>query len=317
MKILFLTVNKNDATSYYRAAGIANDLERKIHGTIDVYDFEYLRLKWSDLIVYDVVMIQRPQDQDALNLAEYIKTIGVPLWMDFDDDLLNIHWQHNMADVYGAKVETIKKIVGLADLLTVSTEGILSSFGALCPRTIVVPNSISESRLRGTYEQTETILWRGGGSHLSDLYYYATELQKLLNEGHPIKFMGENPFFLQKYSLLLRRDTVQYLHYIKKLRPKLFIVPLIDHQFNRAKSNIAWLEATSAGAVCLATDLPEFNRPGIINFSNPRNFYNVFKKAVKDYYLEAYHAESLAFIRENLTTEKVNELRVMAINEIV
>jgi hypothetical protein len=129
--------------------------------------------------------------------------------------------------------------------------------------------------------------------------------------------MGENPFFLQKYAKIPTRDMVQYLHYIQQLRPKLFIVPLIDHQFNRAKSNISWLEATTAGAVCLATDLPEFVRPGIINFSNPRNFYNVFKKAVKDYDLQALHAESLAFIRDNLTTEKVNELRVMAINEIV
>jgi hypothetical protein len=129
--------------------------------------------------------------------------------------------------------------------------------------------------------------------------------------------MGYQPHKINKYIEVGWLDMYDYIKYIKELRPRILFVPLVDNLFNRAKSNISWLEATTAGAVCLATDLPEFVRPGIINFSNSRNFYNVFKKAVKDYDLQALHAESLAFIRENLTTEKVNELRVMAINEIV
>ena len=54
------------------------------------------------------------------------------------------------------------------------------------------------------------------------------------------------------------REVPRYFQNLRRLKPTYCFVPLYDDVFNRCKSGIAWLEGTYAGAVCLASALPEF-----------------------------------------------------------
>jgi hypothetical protein len=317
MKILMLTFNRADATSWYRAVGIAKDLEKRMGAAIEIIDQERAHLNWSTCYPYDMIMIQRPQTKEILSDAIRIKDMGIPIWLDYDDDVLNIHPQHYYAAYYNLNKQLFENFIRLADVITVSTEAIKRSFEGLNNNIYVVFNGLPEAMLKRRYEQNDTILWRGSISHLPDLFWYANEVQRLINDGAKIKFMGVNPFFLQKYALVQERDLFQYFGWMKTERPRLLFVPLIVHQFNEAKSNIAWMEATMAGSVCVAQDLPEWQRPGVIRFSNPKNFYNVMKKAMKDYDLEKLYNESFDYIAENLTVEKLNEERINALKSVL
>ena len=69
----------------------------------------------------------------------------------------------------------------------------------------------------------------------------------------------DRPFLqLSKHDYIKPMDPILYLRQIQKDRPKAFIVPLKDIQFNHSKSNIAWLEATACGALCYGSQVGEF-----------------------------------------------------------
>ena len=55
------------------------------------------------------------------------------------------------------------------------------------------------------------------------------------------------------------------MHFIS---PKYSVFPLVDTPFNRAKSNIAYLEAIMCGAIIVAPDWQEWRHPGVINYTD-------------------------------------------------
>ena len=94
-------------------------------------------------------------------------------------------------------------------------------------------------------------------------------------------------------------------------RPKRAITPLCDTPFNRAKSNISWIESTVAGAVCVAPDFPEWNRPGIINYGPTRPFKDAVLEALEVANHGFENKKSEEFIRENLMLSTVNQKRIL------
>jgi O-antigen biosynthesis protein len=317
MKVLFLTPNINDASSYYRCSGVAPDLSNKTGAIIDVIQFDNLNGAWSNLIQYDAVMMQRSESREHAEAARYIKKMGLPLWVDYDDDLFNMPPTHISFFHYKTREAYIREIIMLADIVTVTTEALAEVVRPINANVEIIPNAIPARQMKANqWNGGKGVFWRGGLAHMADVFAYSPEIQRLINEGHTFKFMGMIPFFLQKHSLVQSRDIFQYFEYMNEERPPIMFVPLIDDKFNQAKSNIAWLEATACGAVCLATDLPEFRKPGIINFDNPRNFYNVFKKVVK-MDLQEHWAQSERYIAENLILEEVNRRRAQVVGELI
>ena len=312
-----LTFNRADATAWYRSVGISKDLEKQMGAQVEIVDQNKVTLNWSIIWPYDLIMIQRPQDKETLSDAYRIKDMGIPIWIDYDDDMLNIHPQHYYAAYYNLNKHLFEQFIKLADVVTVSTESIRNSFAHLNDNIHVVLNGIPEAMMQRRHEQTDTITWRGSISHLPDLFGYSIEVQRLIDEGNEIKFMGVNPYFLGKYKLVQERDLFQYFAWLKSERPKILFVPLIEHLFNVGKSNIAWIEATMCGAVCVAQNMIEWQKPGIVTFDNPKNFYNVMKKAIKTYDLKALYNQSYDYITENLTVEKLNKKRISALETVL
>jgi hypothetical protein len=80
-------------------------------------------------------------------------------------------------------------------------------------------------------------------------------------------FMGSNPWYLHKSHVGLlsevqhipwQANTVAYVDALFDIRPHFVVVPLQDNPFNRAKSNIAELEAQAAGAIAIVPDWEEW-----------------------------------------------------------
>jgi len=311
-------MNKADATSFYRAAGVAGDLENKIGAVIDVMDWTEKTLTWTILSNYDIVWMQRPISPESVNAAKYLKLMEKPIWVDYDDDLFSLPTTHPMIHIFAGARDNIIALLQMADVVTVSTIGIRNSFEAYNGNIQVVPNSCQDSLLRPyTGKRSNVILYRGMKSHMADIYSYSIYIQKLIDDGHPVKFIGINPFFLNKYTLLEERDIYHYFKYLQDIRPLCLIFPLIDNTFNRAKSNICWIEATMCGSVVIAPDWPEWDYPGILHYV-PGTFYDVVKRVVMGQVeIEQLYQTSYQYISENLVLSKVNELRVNVVRELI
>jgi hypothetical protein len=318
MKILMLPFNRADATAFYRSVGIAKDLELQLGCRIDIVQQDRAELNWSAVYEYDLVLFQRPQSREMLSDARRIREMGIPIWLDYDDDMLNIHHQHIYAAYYNLNRQIFIDFLKLADVVTVSTRSIADSFAEYNANIHVIENGIPARMLRADLGTgSNTTVWRGSVSHESDVFAYSPQIQRVIDEGNNFTFMGYNPFFLRGFTLVQEMDLFQYLRYLRNLHPRFVIVPLIDNVFNRGKSNIAWMEATISGAVCIAQDLPEWDKPGVIRFGNPTNFYNVYKKALKRDDLDDLRQASIDYIRENLTVEVLNNKRINAINTVI
>jgi hypothetical protein len=91
-----------------------------------------------------------------------------------------------------------------------------------------------------------------------------------------------------------------------------FIVPLANHMFNQCKSNIAWFEATYAGAACVAPGyMPEFNKPGVLTYNSIDEFKDIMRKIMsKEIDVNAKVRESETYIMTNYNLQDMNKKRV-------
>jgi hypothetical protein len=177
------------------------------------------------------------------------------------------------------------------------------------------------------------VTWRGSATHDKDLALVTEQIAKVIerNLSWTYQFVGE-PFWwtmerldqvpgLKPKSIthVEPLDPIVYFEFLQKVKPALFIVPLEDIAFNRAKSNIAWIEATYAGAVAIAPDWPEWRKPGVINYNTPEEFGKVFADALKGgvFDLRARWQESRDYIAANLLLSQVNRVREVVLRGLV
>jgi hypothetical protein len=321
MKILLLTMQKGDATSFYRAAGVVSDIESQTGHDVTIQDWSEQTLAWPVLINYDLVWMQRPIQPEAVNTVQYLKLIGKPVWVEYDDDLFNLPQSHQYYAAFGKARNNIIQILQLADAVTVTTPTIAESYEPYSKNITIVPNAIRDELLAPVeLPWGDEFMYRGMKAHEDDLYAYRQPFQILLNEGMKIKFMtGFNPvrYFTGKMTVVENRDIYHYFDYIRKFRARSFLFPMVDNRFNQARSNICWLEATMAGSVVVAPDWGEWSHPGIIRYRKPEEFHEVVLEIMRGQVSvdQAYH-ESYRYIRENLLLSKVNKLRIEIINKL-
>lgn len=252
----------------------------------------------------------------------------------------------------------ITSILAKADVLTVSTPALLRRFGEvllalkangaekeirgakLDTRKIhVVPNAYDTEILdpltlsaRRESKPSKLVVWRGSGTHDKDLMVFTPAIGEVLGRhlDWTFNFIGQ-PFWwtieelsnvpnVKPTSVVISPpiDPIDFFLFLKQVRPALMIVPLDDSPFNRAKSNIAWVEATHAGAVTLAPDWPEWQRPGILNYKNPADFQRILTEFVQGQIDdEACWHQSRDFIVQNLTLAKVNHIRELVFRNLV
>lgn len=276
MKILVINPNYQDATSYYRAWGTFKDLSKRYGHEFRLYESIFVKQQskqgtamgaaWPDLIGFDAVFFQRALGENSLNLLKYCKELGLKIWYDLDDDLWNIPDSYKIKEAFGPKImQTIEEHINNADLVTCSTEALANVIEQKTSKeAFVINNAWDIERFPLTqHNENGTILWRGSSTHIDDI---RTEEDNVLMIGKhdTISFMGHDPIrdrpFLQlsKHEFIKPMDPILYFRKILADRPKSFIVPLKDIQFNHSKSNIAWLEATASGALCYGSQVGEF-----------------------------------------------------------
>lgn len=306
MKLLIIAPNEIDGTSWYRVYGVARDLGR--------FGIEYGQvansLNWATIQEYDAVLLQRPFHPEHYKMAALVKESMKPLILDYDDDLLNVHPENPVHNVF-AKEENyaaIQSICNLADGIIVSNEKLIDVYGQWnCSNFAVVPNAIDDKywKLRNSHNpDSKNVLYRGSASHIPDVRWLNDVIVKKINEsadpwawhvmGYPISEFYDKLDDKAKENFRYHGwyNLPPYMRVIHSLNPRFAWFPLQNNPFNQRKSNIMWLEATYAGGVLLASQgFDMFDQPGIIQISNETG--------------EWEHAFDDILIRNNIDTQKL------------
>jgi hypothetical protein len=331
--------NATDATSWYRAIGPISELKKSNRDLTISFVSE---TSWATLAFADAIFMQRPHRQRDLDTLKMAKAQGVKTWVDYDDFLLDVPTDNPTAKHYRSEVtmKCVAECIATADVVTVSTPFLLEKLAPLNTNIVVIPNALNtklfniEAPVVGV-EQNNVILWRGSATHRADYSTVAEQVVELANrpemKAWAWVFLGDRPWFTElmppkNVVCMEPLDVIEYHSFIKTLKPALMFVPLVENDFNKCKSNCAWLEASYAGAAVVGpqlgswfagVDIPpvhsEWELPGITQ-ARPDLFKDFMQGLIENPAKRAYNAnESRRYIQNYLTLEKVNKKRMEVI----
>ncbi len=335
IKILCASPTSFDSTSFYRAYGVFPDLQRKMDIQVDPFTTG----AWPQIGMYDILYLQRPNNPKLFDLAKYAKEhLKLKIWVDFDDNLFDLPPESRAFFEYDLKTkQTMHSILKLADVITVSTPLLKRVFMGLgLSNILVIPNAFNDfwhKMPEKWNKESKNVLWRGSDTHVADLIYFNNAIMEAIVKSEDrYHFLGYNPFAITNEIPFFSpgvyeehpdarvwvhkpEDNFNYHALLKKLAPRVVHVPLIDNSLNAAKSNIAWIEATFAGAVTIAPAWSEWKKPGVICYSSFEE-YSQLLVAQTDDHGKAW-AQAKDYIENNLKLSVINEMRVDMIMKLI
>lgn len=317
LKILLITQDPKNNISFYRG-------KQPLQRLSEHHPIEYFVPETSFVIEevkkYDIVLISCPYTIAHKSLVEWCIRYNVAVWIDIDDLLTDISiWNESAFLEYSNHPvkHVVEYCISNATWVTVSTNKLKSEWSHLSDHIYIVENAFDHEFLDkpATIGTKNEVLHRGGKSHNIDLWtYHKSIVNSLKDSGWNAHFVGMNPIYINMElngtwtRQLSKREYWNFLE--KTCEAKLVIVPLVDTPFNHAKSCIAWIEATYAGAAVLAPNWTEWQKPGIINYNNKVDFEAKLNGVISNRILLRQRVDqSREYIMNCQTLLKVNEKR--------
>lgn len=324
MNILFICPDRTDPTSFYRAGGIAHDLERQSGAKIVVAQHEQIVVNWQVISDFDVLMLQRPFTTGAVTTIKYAKEMNRKIWIDYDDNLFELNPENKAFTVYNnqATKENIKQCLKYADVVSVPTEYLRQIYLPYNQNIKIVPNAFNDDIFvrKEPLPRQKKVLWRGPESHIYDIMNLGQYLNKASEDFPDFEFifMGYYPWFLSKTnnkSFMQGLDIIMFYHKLQELAPAALHVPLHDNAFNRCRSNTAYIEGTWAGAVCIVPSW--WSVPGALSYTDGPSYYEALRTCLSgEVDLAKMVAEAWEYIWDCLRLSKVNAERLQIINNL-
>jgi hypothetical protein len=304
--------------AYYRSIGTLSFLP-KLNKKIQLKRPE--QIAWNSLIDTDILYMERPQHHSDLTALEIAKDFNVKVWVDYDDFLHGIPEYNPTYKMYSKPeiLERIEQAMTMANVVTVSTPFLKDFYSKFNQNIHVLENAHNDYKYPfKKIEQTElAINWRGSATHREDLLSVKENLVDLSHRHNwGWTFIGNDTWYITDYMKncysFSEVDVATYNKFILDLRSAIQIVPLLFSDFNRAKSNIGWIEGTYAGSATIAPLLPEFEKPGVINYMDkPDSFGYYLEKAIKSKsFRKKKYNESYEYIHDNLLLSDLNKKRI-------
>lgn len=215
---------------------------------------------------YDVVVFQIDHSPGAQQFAKSLKDAGKKIVYEIDDafDCLE-PWHSSYASMgIPERQESIRKMMGLADAVQVSTQWLADHYGDDCRRIEVIPNMIElsawptapKTRQDGLFK----VIWAGSPSHSGDLAVAIPALTKFAM-AHPdvrIVMFGQNLANTeipagQLENLPWVDNFAEYPFKLAEVDADVSIAPLADVKFNYGKSNLRILQMWATGYPVIAS----------------------------------------------------------------
>ena len=240
----------------------------------------------------DVIVFQRVSSATIVDAIKIMRTHGIAVVVDIDDDMHAIHNRHPAFHMFnpntGGRVaeynwEYAKQACEAASWVTVSTPALLRRY-APHGRGTVLYNCVPEvyHKIEQPKDLPYTIGWPGSlHSHPGDPDVCGPAMGRLQRAGHRFKIIGTPRG--TKEAFMLDTEPVSpgpaplgaYPHALARL--SVGICPLADTRFNEGKSWLKMLELASVGVPVIASPRAEYRRlhargVGLLA-DNPKTWY--------------------------------------------
>jgi glycosyltransferase involved in cell wall biosynthesis len=228
--------------------------------------------RWSDCVVWMGLHTPKSLDMFVHFRAKY----GKPFVSEFDDFIFSIPQTHDAWKQFrpGMPLTTISlEQVKQSDALIVSTPHLKKLYAPFCNDIYVVENSIDISLWRNPSlphrrnRQGVTIGWMGGGTHNADHLLIKDAVYEVLEKCPNVNFtyisggVAPKGFEHPRINWIPEfRSIDKYPRWIASEGFDIGIVPLVDTEFNRGKSNLRWLEYSAMGIPTVASNVLHFRQ---------------------------------------------------------
>lgn len=282
--------------------------------------------KWHDIRQADCLFLQRPCTKQEMEMAQVAREFGVPVWVDWDDQIFAITPDNSAKSVY-SDTETkgyIASTMQMASVITVSTKKLQEEFSRFGTCELI-PNCYDDHLNRYKQETKRSsvpqILYRGTVTHQRDLGMVDEAILRIDNELEKVVwfFMGMEAWSVEQLKakvFIPPCDVFKYFEILGAMNVDLGIVPLHDSLFNRCKSNIAAMEIAYAGGVPIVPDWPEWDIPGVLKYKTIEEFENLVKFAAGNEDLAKLHEGCWKYFQGELNLNKWNNKRLRILNNL-
>lgn len=349
VKILFVSPKGFSPKRHYRGEGV---LER-LRLLDDEIEIRYPRHDefWKDAIGCDIVYFMHCLDPMHQQMAMEAMDMGLPVWVDVDDDLFNLPFDNPAAKTIRKREMDVHDFFLMnADMVTTTTLNLSNKIDKRRKKaTVIIPNAIDDYAFTDLMVYPEphsehVVSWRGGSSHQGDLWDFTEEFWKFLTKdlSAKLRFIGYDPMWIargmkwakepfeRKNNIFMFNSQIQtmpylfnhyeYLHFLRDEGAGwAHVVPLVFNQFNQSKSNIAALEAIYAGSIPVVPMWEEWVLPKAIRYGHVEDLAPKMHEALgmsPEERKKAWEA-NVHHVKENYVLSKVNKRRLNVIEALM
>lgn len=222
----------------------------------------------------DVIVFHRPNNAEYHKLAIMLKGMGKKIVFD-NDDTMNLDENHPFFALDDKGFEENKEIVNNiinnfvrnADLVTCSTEYLAEEYRQLNPNVVVLPNCVNVDDWDEPQRNEGDKIRIGlvGSTVFNHDFEHVKDILRQLDEDPRVQLVlmglvkksSDNPLiqktYEKEYEFIESLKNVEHMSWVEMvdyfdalndLRLDMMLIPRRENNFNRAKSNVKFLEAS-------------------------------------------------------------------------
>ena len=228
-------------------------------------------IKPQDIERFEVIVFQRKADHNAYMAIEAAKAAGRMTVYELDDDIFSISASNPGAVVWKqpAALAGAKECIAACDLVTTSSHVLAEKLRLYNPNVLVLPNSLPPDLWQypePKKQSAERVVlgWAGSTSHIEDFNIISEVVPQLLERYPQVEFEfagGPVNADIALGERVRRLETTDIQNYNALLeRFDLGMIPLVDTAFNRAKSDLKFVEYSMIGIPTVASKVEPYSK---------------------------------------------------------
>jgi len=221
-------------------------------------------------------------EDEIIKMLDLRKWSGAKWVVDIDDNMYAVSRDNPASKQVNQLLPTIELCLHAADGITVSTPYLANLYKPLNDKMFINPNGIDFEwfKHRKGGHKGIRIGWRGAYGHDGDILLAKPAIDALSKE-YDITFvtLGKKPNFKTEHH-----EWVNFLDFPKKLDSldlDIAVVPLVDSEYNKGKSNLAILEYSALKIPVVGSPVENQKNMPISYASTNYEWYQELEKMIK------------------------------------